>query len=158
MTTETTPTQEYPARKEYGMWVGYCEACGWWTAGKIRGPGPTCCEACGQKPEIKQDGIQQFQVKFRDDVAPVVCALAEQVSQRLREHAEKHELQVVQISKNRWVILRYRGEVTRFGLKDGSASWAYRSLEVVQEAADWKTTTDYIRKHTPELPAYLRKN
>jgi hypothetical protein len=156
---DDTPSKlNKPKPRPYGVWVGYCETCGWQTMGKIRGEvPPECCEACGQKPEVMADSTSRFQTAYREDVAAVICTIVELRSERVRKHAEGHGFFVAKVSAKRWSCFRYDGVCSTFGLKDDSAGWAYRSLEVVLWNVDWRTLTDYIRKNTPEMPKYLVK-
>jgi hypothetical protein len=146
-----------PVRSRYGLYVGYCGNCKWQTIGSIRGNPPDSCEACGQKPEVKQDGVQRFCTEFRDDVAAVICTVAELRAERVRKFASEHKYMVVRVSPKRWACFRYDGVCSTFALKDDSAAWAYRSLEVELWNVDWQTLTQFIRKNTPELPKHLAR-
>lgn len=122
-----------------------CESCGWITVRTKSNPNKSLekCEACGEagKPVSHMD------------VACLVMTLADLRSERLRQHADKHNLKVIQLSKYKWIIVE-DSCYSSVSYGDGAVR-AFRTMRVVQGSASWQDTAKYIRKNTPDLPNYL---
>lgn len=138
----------------YGMYLLTCPACGWHTAGRIKGPPPLACDKCGQSA-LNPNGTNASE--WREDVACLCMSLSEWSSRGIQQEAEKHGLMVYQISKNRYVVLR-AGAPCTVGWKseDKPGKWGYMSLEAVHGPADWQSTAKYVIEKTEPLPAHLR--
>lgn len=126
-----------------------CE-CGWLNYRKKSDAVPNKpldkCEACGKegKPSRVLDNIN------------LVLIGAEERERRICEHAKSHNLRVVQLSKNRWIVVVEGGYASfSIGTNGQGGGRAYVELKILNGPADWKGTTDYLRANTPELPQYL---
>lgn len=140
---------EQKVKRPYGVYVLRCE-CGWHTTSNKSAPDPpTKCEACGKDGESKLDS----------EVACVVATVADIRSRRVIEHAAKSDLMVVQLSKNRWIVVRNDGAaIMNFsGGNEPKESRAYNTMEVVFGPGDWQQTANYIKKKTEPLPEYLSR-
>lgn len=106
------------------------------------------CEACGKEGTPSRD---------LDTINVVVIAIDER-DKRIRQHAESHNLRVVQLSTNRWIVLLDDGFASfTIGDKAQGGGYAYRTMKIVHGPADWQSTGKYIKENTPELPKYLNK-
>jgi hypothetical protein len=122
----------------------HCD-CGWITMHEKDEPEPDKCKACGKPGEIT--------VHRGSDVACMIMTISEKRSERINEHAHKHDLMLYQLSKNRWVIVT-APVVSTVKYKDGQAR-AFRNLGPVCGPADWQTVMKYMKENSPPLPDYL---
>lgn len=144
----------------YGVWTGWCDNCKWLTmnGGKEK---PTKCEKCGCTEESVHHGKKSFKAELREDVACVVAHRADQQSTEIRHHAEIHGLRVVQVSKNRFLVVQDDHPAT-FGMQkypEGAEphKWAFVQMRIVTGPCDYQAAMRYVREHTKPVPEYLRK-